>query len=51
LGRGTPHAKLEKIKELPKVGFKPKEQNGLAISEMAGGGGGFRNYEIGEWGK
>jgi hypothetical protein len=25
LGRGTPHAKLEKIKELHEVGFKPKE--------------------------
>jgi hypothetical protein len=25
LGKGTPHAKLEKIQELPRGGFKPKE--------------------------
>jgi hypothetical protein len=51
LRRGTPHAKLERIEGLTKVGFKPKEKNSLVIEGREGGVEVLRNHEIGEWGK
>ena len=51
LGRGTPHAKPKKIKELHEVGFKAKEQNSLAVFELDEGWNCFTNHEIRKCGK